>query len=39
MWSGQSAPLLRHRRAAELFQDLVETTERMLTHPAAESPR
>lgn len=31
MWSGQSAPLLRHRRAAELFQDLVETTERVLS--------
>jgi nitronate monooxygenase len=30
MWSGQSAPLLRHRRATELFQDLVETTERIL---------
>ncbi len=30
MWSGQSAPLLRHRRAAELFQDLIETTGRLL---------
>jgi nitronate monooxygenase len=30
LWSGQSAPLLRHRHAGELFQDLVETTERIL---------
>jgi nitronate monooxygenase len=27
LWSGQSAHLLRHRHAAELFQDLLETTE------------
>ena len=30
MWSGASAALLRHRRATELFQDLVETTGRIL---------
>jgi nitronate monooxygenase len=30
-WSGQSAPLLRHRHAAELFQDLVESTGRILS--------
>jgi nitronate monooxygenase len=35
LWGGQSAPLLRHRHAAELFQDLVETTGRLLgpAHP------
>lgn len=27
MWGGQSAPMLRHRRAAELFEDLVRGTE------------
>jgi nitronate monooxygenase len=32
-WSGQSAPLLRHHHAAELFQDLVESTGRILSHP------
>jgi nitronate monooxygenase len=30
LWSGQSAALIRHRRAAELFQDLVEATEKIL---------
>jgi nitronate monooxygenase len=30
LWSGQSAPLLRHRRAADLFHDLVDTTARIL---------
>jgi nitronate monooxygenase len=30
LWSGQSAALLRHRRAADLFQDLLETTGRIL---------
>jgi nitronate monooxygenase len=30
LWSGQSTPLLRHRRAADLFQDLVESTGRVL---------
>jgi nitronate monooxygenase len=30
LWSGQSAPLLRHRRAAELFRDLVEGVESVL---------
>jgi nitronate monooxygenase len=38
LWSGQSAPLLRHRLAAELFQDLVETTERILTRPDGRVP-
>ncbi|HEU4692217.1 MAG TPA: nitronate monooxygenase [Vicinamibacterales bacterium] len=33
MWGGQSAPLLRHRRAAALFDDLITTTERILAHP------
>src|SRR5262249_47055724 len=27
MWAGQSAPLVTHRRAAELFEDLVQETE------------
>ncbi len=30
LWSGQSAPLLRHRQAKELFRDLVSATERIL---------
>jgi nitronate monooxygenase len=30
LWSGQSAALLRHRRTTDLFQDLLETTERIL---------
>jgi nitronate monooxygenase len=30
LWSGQGAPLLRHRRAAELFRSLVDDTERLL---------
>lgn len=30
LWSGQGAPLLRHRRAAELFDALVEGTEQLL---------
>ena len=33
LWSGQSAQLLRHRRAAELFQDLVQTAGRILSQP------
>jgi nitronate monooxygenase len=33
LWSGQSAQLLRHRRAADLFQDLVETTGRIIGQP------
>jgi nitronate monooxygenase len=32
MWSGQSAALLRHRRAAELFQDLIETATYRFTN-------
>ena len=34
LWSGQSGPLLRHRHAAELFQDLVGATERTLERQA-----
>lgn len=34
LWSGQSAPLLRHQQAKELFQDLVNVTERMLNRHA-----
>ena len=30
LWSGQGAPLLRHRRARELFAWLVEDTGRLL---------
>ncbi|HEY9015264.1 MAG TPA: nitronate monooxygenase, partial [Gemmatimonadales bacterium] len=37
MWSGQSASILRHRRAAELFQDLVQTTDRILPDQSAKS--
>jgi nitronate monooxygenase len=33
LWSGQSTPLLRHRRAADLFQDLLETTAQILGQP------
>jgi hypothetical protein len=35
LWGSQSAQLLRHRRAPDLFQDLVETTGRILgqAHP------
>jgi len=36
-WSGQSAPLLHHRRAAELFQDLLETADRIFMPAAAQS--
>lgn len=31
LWSGQSAPLLKHKRAAELFSSLVQETERTLS--------
>ena len=34
LWSGQSRPLLRHRQAKVLFQDLVEGTERTLNRQA-----
>ena len=34
LWSGQSRPLLRHRQAKELFQDLVAVTERTLNRQA-----
>ena len=30
LWSGQGAPLLKHRRAAELFSFLVEDTRRAI---------
>jgi nitronate monooxygenase len=30
LWSGQGAPLLKHRRAAELFRFLVEDTARVI---------
>lgn len=33
-WSGQAAPLLKHRRAKELFHDLVAQTERILRQRA-----
>jgi hypothetical protein len=33
-WSGQSRPLLRHRRANELFEDLVAVAERALDRQA-----
>lgn len=33
LWAGQSARLIRHRRAAELFGDLVAGTERALGGP------
>jgi nitronate monooxygenase len=41
LWSGQSAPLLRHRQAKELFQDLIDATERTLTRgePSARLER
>jgi hypothetical protein len=31
LWSGQSAPLLKHRRASELYAALVDETARLLT--------
>lgn len=31
LWSGQAAPLLKHRRAAELFRSLVEETAQLLS--------
>ena len=34
LWSGQSGPLLRHRQAKELFQDLVGVTERTVNRQA-----
>ena len=30
MWSGQAAPLLKHRTAAELFTALADNTDRFL---------
>jgi nitronate monooxygenase len=36
-WAGQSAPLLTHRRAAELFDDLVQETEHVLSEQRGES--
>jgi nitronate monooxygenase len=37
MWAGQSAPLLTHRKAAELFEDLVQETEHVLSERRGES--
>jgi nitronate monooxygenase len=34
LWGGQSAPLLHHRQATALFQDLVGVTERTLSRHA-----
>ena len=34
LWGGQSGPLLQHRQAKELFQDLVCVTERTLSRQA-----
>ena len=34
LWGGQSGPLLQHRQAKELFQDLVGVTERTLSRQA-----
>jgi nitronate monooxygenase len=31
MWAGQAAPLLKHRQAGELFEDLVTQTEHVLS--------
>lgn len=39
MWAGQSAPLLRHRQATELFQDLVDVTERTVNRQAQNQQR
>jgi nitronate monooxygenase len=37
LWSGQSRALLRHRKARDLFQDLVESTERTLNRQAQDA--
>jgi nitronate monooxygenase len=37
LWAGQAAPLLTHRRAAELFDDLVQETEHVLSERRGES--
>jgi nitronate monooxygenase len=39
LWSGQSRPLLRHRRATELFADLIAVTERTLDRQPSHVPR
>ena len=39
LWSGQSRPLLRHRRAKELFEDLVAVTERTLDRQSQGADR
>jgi nitronate monooxygenase len=39
LWSGQSRPLLRHRRAKELFEDLVAVTERTLGRQTQSADR
>jgi nitronate monooxygenase len=31
LWAGQSAPLVTHRHATELFADLVKQTEQVLS--------
>jgi nitronate monooxygenase len=36
LWSGQGAPLLKHRRARELFESLVAETERALGGSGAQ---
>ena len=35
LWSGQSAPLIRHRKARELFGALVQETEHVLARKGA----
>lgn len=37
-WSGQSAPLIRHRRAAELFADLVRGAEQAFSARSSARP-
>ena len=37
LWAGQAAPLLTHRRATELFEDLVQETEHVLSERRGES--
>lgn len=35
LWAGQAAPLLRHRRTAELFESLVRETDALLARTSA----
>lgn len=37
LWSGQSAPLIRHRKARDLFAALVQETDRVLGQPSTSS--